>query len=415
VSGPAASPTPAGTRSSPLAYPAFRALWAAGVVTFIGSFVQNVGEAWLMMDLTKSPLPVAMLSTAFVGSSLLMMLPAGVLADRYDRRKVAFASQVVQLVACLGMAALSFTGHITPAALVAGVALLGIGMALGAPAWGALYPELVPRELVAEAVSLNAVAFNIARAVGPAIGGIVLARFGATTSFLLNAGSFVVVMVALYIYRSREPAPPRDARPIASTFVEPWATVTRDPDVRRVFISMFGFTLGAGIFYALTPAFAKDTLSASPLTYGVMIGAMGTGAVLGATIMKRLRARVRPSVLLTATMLTFATFIAIVSRVSTVPAAMALLVPAGAGWLGSFSSMQALVQIWAPDRLRARVVALYQLAHLGTWAIASSSGGVIADYFGIRTAIGLGAAICAGAALLTWRVGLPPSFAGTDR
>ena len=136
---------------SPLSYPAFRALWLAGIVTFLGSFVQNVGEAWLMMDLTKSPLPVAMLATAFVGSSLFMMLPAGVLADRRDRRSVAMASQVVQAVAALGMAALSYTHHITPTALVLGVGLLGIGMALGAPAWAALVPELVPLDLVAEA------------------------------------------------------------------------------------------------------------------------------------------------------------------------------------------------------------------------------------------------------------------------
>src|SRR3954454_13707138 len=107
---------------SPLSYPAFRVLWLSSLVTFIGSLVQNVGEAWLMMDLTRSPLPVAMLSTAFVGSSLFMMLPAGILADRYDRRKVAIVSQVVQTVAALAMALLAFTGHITQAALVGGVA-----------------------------------------------------------------------------------------------------------------------------------------------------------------------------------------------------------------------------------------------------------------------------------------------------
>jgi MFS family permease len=404
--------TPRLPAKSPLSYPAFRALWIAAIVTFTGSFVQNVGEAWLMMDLTKSPLPVAMLSTAFVGASLFAMLPGGILADRRDRRSVAFASQVVQLVASLGMATLSFTGHITPAALVAGVALLGIGMALGAPAWAALIPELVAREHVAEAVALNAVAFNLARAVGPAIGGLVLARYGATTSFLLNAASFAVVMVVLYIYRSKEPPPARSAQPLASSFVEPWATVSGDANVRRVFVAMFGFTLGAGIFYALTPAFAKETLHASPLAYGVMIGAMGGGAVLGASIMKRLRSRVRPGVLVPATMLTFATFLALLSRATTVPTAMALLVPAGAGWLGSFSSMQALVQIWAPDRLRARVVALYQMAHLGMWAIASSTGGLIADRLSVRIAMAVGAAVCVASALFTGKLGLPPSFTG---
>ena len=401
---------------SPLSYPAFRALWLAGIVTFLGSFVQNVGEAWLMMDLTQSPLPVAILSTAFVGASLFAMLPGGILADRHDRRNVAMVSQIVQAVAALSMAALSYTHHITPAALVAGVALLGVGMALGAPAWAALVPELVPLELVAEAVALNAVAFNIARAVGPAIGGIVLARFGATTSFLINAATFGAVMIALSMHRGETPAPTRGSmRPIASTFSAPWTVVVSPGALRSTFIAMLGFTLGAGIFYGLTPAFGKDTLGATPLAYGVMIGAMGGGAVLGASIMKRLRERMPPRMLVSGTMTTFAIFVVIVSRVTSVPAAMVLLVPAGVGWLGSFSSLQALVQIWAPERLRARVVALYQMAHLATWAIASAAGGVLADRYGIRFALLTGGVLCAIAAASTWRLGLPPDFSGSAR
>jgi MFS family permease len=401
---------------TPLSYPAFRVLWLAGIVTFIGSFVQNIGEAWLMMDLTKSPLPVAMLSTAFVGSSLFMMLPAGVLADRRDRRHVAIASQIVQASAALAMAVLSFTGHITPGALVCGVALLGVGMALGAPAWAALIPELVPLELVAEAIALNSVAYNLARAVGPAIGGIVLARFGATMSFVLNAASFGVVTIALMMYRKEatpreQPAP--SARPLASAFAEPWRMIVSRGDLRSIFIAMIGFTLGAGIFYALTPAFGKETLGSTPLAYGVLIGAMGGGAVIGASVMKRLRARVHPHVLVATTMLVFATCIALVSRVTSLPVAMALLVPAGAGWLGSFSSLQALVQIWAPARLRARIVALYQMAHLGTWAVASALGGTLAERHGIRAAMAAGALVCAAAALSTYRLGLPRSFTGT--
>ena len=404
----------ASSARSPLSYPAFRALWLAGIVTFIGSFVQNVGEAWLMMDLTKSPLPVAMLATAFVGSSLFMMLPAGVLADRKDRRSVAMVSQVVQAVAALGMAALSYTHHITPTALVLGVGLLGVGMALGAPAWAALVPELVPLNLVAEAVALNAVAFNIARAVGPAIGGLVLARFGATTSFLINAATFGAVMIALSMYRNESKPPQRGSmRPLAQTFSAPWQLVNSGGELRPTFVAMVGFTFGAGIFYALTPAFGKDTLGASARAYGVMIGAMGGGAVLGASIIKRLRARMSPRVLVTVTMTTFALCVAIVSRMTSVPAAMALLVPAGVGWIGSFSSLQALVQIWAPETLRARVVALYQMAHLGTWALASAFGGFLADHYGIRFAMLTGGLVCAGAAASTWRIGLPPSFAGS--
>ena len=274
---------------------------------------------------------------------------------------------------------------------------------------------MLPIALVPEGVALNAVAFNLARAFGPAVGGIVLARFGATTSFLLNAASFGVVMIALTTYRSHtRPQAAHSMRPLASTFAEPWELVVRPGEVRLVITAMIPFTFGAGAFYALTPSFGKDSLGASPFAYGVMIGAMGGGAVLGASIVKRLRRRFEPRAVLVGTMITFGCSIVLVARAGSVPVAMALLVPAGVGWLGTFSSLQALVQVWAPDRLRARVIALYQMFHLGTWAAASVLGGVLANHIGIRAAMTVGAVLCLGAAVSTWRLGLPRSFAGVS-
>lgn len=402
----------------PLSYPVFRALWLSGVVSFIGSFVQNVGEAWLMLDLTKSPLAVSLLATVMVGTSVIWMLPAGVLADRYDKRKVLIVSQIVQGLAALMMAALSYTHHITPASLLFGVALLGTGMALGVPAWGALNPELLPRELVAEAVAINAVAFNIARAIGPAIGGLVLDHYGATTSFLLNAASFGIVLVPLFFYlnaklEGADEAGPPSVKPMSSAFGGPLTTIRNDADLRSIFRAMFSFSLGAGMFYALTPAFAKETLHATAREYGVMIGMMGTGAVIGATVLKRLRPRVSPRILIGSTMALFATFSFAVANVPTIHLAMILFVPAGAGWIGSFSSVAALNQVWAPPRLRARIIALYQLVHLSTWAIAATVGGTLAERFSVRIAMSAGAVVCLAASISTFKVGLPPSFTGS--
>ncbi|MBX3189114.1 MAG: MFS transporter [Labilithrix sp.] len=401
-------------KSSPLSYPVFRALWLSAIATFIGSFVQNVAEAWLMLDLTKSPLPVAMLSTAFVVASLVMMLPAGVLADRRDRRSILIASQIIQATVAVGLAALAYTHHITPEALIAGVALLGLGMALGVPGWTSLVPDLVPRELVAEAVALNAVSFNIARAVGPAIGGFVLARFGVTTSFLLNAASFLIVIASLLIYAKSddETRPPPPKTPLAEAFTEPFPVLTGNAAVRSPTAAMCGFTLGAGIFYPLAPSFAKTVLGASAMEFGLMVGAMGAGAVLGASILKRLRKRLHPRLLLTLTMTTFALSAAAISRVSSMVAAMALFLPAGIGWMGSFSSLSALVQVWAPTRVRARFVALYTMIHLAMWAAASSIGGSMAERFGVRVAMLAGAIVCAIGASITWRLGLPKNFTG---
>lgn len=382
-------------------------------MTFIGSFVQNVAEAWLMLELTSSPLPVSMLSTAFVSSSLVMMLPAGVLADRRDRRSVLIASQVLQAGAALAMAGLAYTRHVTPEALIAGVALLGMGMALGAPAWTALIPDLVPRRLVAEAVTLNAVSFNIARAIGPAIGGVVLARFGVTTSFVLNALSFVAVIAALLLYvKPAEEAPPPSLTPMTRAFTEPFTALREDAAIRGPTIAMFGFTLGAGMFYPLAPSFAKVVLGADAMSFGLMVGAMGVGAVVGAPLLKRLRARMSPRALVTGTMMTFALSAAAISRAPSVATATALFVPAGVGWIGSFSSLSALVQVWTRQGLRARVMALYHFIHLFTWAVGASAGGTLAAWLGVRFAILTGAVVCTAAAIVTSRMALSRGFTG---
>ncbi len=401
---------------SPLAYPIFRALWLAGIASFLGTFVQHVAEAWVMLDLTQSPLMVSLITTVFVTSSLVVMLPAGLLADRYDKRSVLLVSQIVQAIAALGMAALAHTKHLTPLGLLVGAGVLGAGSALGVPAWGALNPEVLPKTLVAEAVAYNAVAFNIARAVGPAIGGLVLDRFGATASFLANAASFFVVMIPLVWFRNA-PLPGReidDSPPSAlrQSLAEPLDTVRATTDLRSIFLAMFLFSLGAGMFYALTPAFGRNTLHATARDYGLMIGAMGAGAVLGASFLKRLRPHTTPRVLITCTMLLFATCALATAQVGSIEGAMILLVPAGAGWIGSFSQIAALNQVWAPARVRARVVALYQVGHLGTWAIAAALGGAIAERTTPPFAMTVGACMCFVAAASTYRVGLPPTFTG---
>ncbi len=397
---------------SPLANPAFRAIWLAATVSFVGSFVQDVAERWIMLELTKSPLPSAMLSTAFVTASLVAMLPAGILADRRDRRTLVMISQTVQGVAAAIVAVLTFTGHLSPALLLGAAAIMGLGMALGTPAWNALMPELVARESVAEAIALNAVAFNIARAIGPAIGGVVLGALGATASFAINAASFAAVVVAVAASRGDTKSKPMPVVPVASAFAEPLRVASRDPGLRAAITSMVVFTGGAAVVYALMPAYGKSTLGATATEYGLMFGAMGAGAVLGTWALRPVRRRVSPRVVVVGTTIVYATAAIAMSRVHDVRLAMLLFLPAGAGWTGTFSSLSTLVQMWTPDRLRARIVALYVVAHFGTWAIGSTIGGTIADRHDVRLAMAIGASICALSALLTSRLPLPSSFVG---
>lgn len=407
----AAPPGPERSGSA-LSHPAFRLLWITATVSFVGTFVQEIAERWLMLELTKSPLPSAMLATAFVTASLVAMLPAGVLADRMERRHLLLVSQLAQAATAAALAVVAWTGHVTPTVLLAGAACLGVALAIGTPAWGAFLPELIPRELVAEAVALNAVAFNIARAVGPAIGGVVLAEVGPAGSFAWNAVSFVAVALALVVIRPPFAEPRTPPPPLRRAFAEPLAHVAREPSLRGVFAAMLLFTFGAASVYALAPAFGKTTLQATPRQYGIMIGAMGGGAVVGAWFLKRLRERLAPRTLVTGTMLTYATCAIVLSRVPSIPLAIAVHVPAGVGWLGTFSCLTALAQVWAPDTLRGRVMALYTMVHFAMWAVGASVGGTIADRFGIRAAMLSGGAACSIAALVTSRLPLPRSFVG---
>lgn len=397
--------------AGPFSNPLFRAIWFALVVSFIGSFVQDVAERWVILDLTHSPSPSAMLSTIFVSASLVGTLPAGVLADRYERRTLVMISQVVQGLTAAAIGTLVLTHHVTPGILMLGAASLGLGMSIGTPAWNALMPDLVPRAQVADAIALNAVAFNIARAVGPAIGGVVLSAAGAGTSFLINAVSFLIVVGVLAGVRlpaKKDEAPP----PIWSAFREPLRHARVDPGIRGTMIGMLAYSFGAAMVYALAPAFGRQTLSANPTQYGLLFGAMGAGSVAGTWVLRRIRPRMTPRMLIAMTTLVYASAALAMSQTRHVYVAIILFLPAGAGWTGTFSSLSTLVQLWTPDRFRARMSALYVVGHFGMWAAGSSLGGVIADHRGVRAAMVLGASLCGLTALLISRLPLPASFTG---
>lgn len=399
--------------TSPLRNRAFRALWLAATVSYVGTFVQDVAERWLILDLTKSPLSAAVLATAFTGASFVAMLPSGVLADRVDRRKLVTWSQCAQALVAAAIALVTWTHHVTPAVLIGGAAAAGLGLALGAPAWNALVSEILAAEQVAEGVTLNGIAFNLARAIGPAIGGVVLSALGPAWSFFLNALTFVVVVVAVVSHRPPErPPPSQPPPPMGRAFLEPVAHALRERAVRAVLAAMLCFTVGAAFVYALAPAFAKLTLDADPRAYGLMLGAMGAGAVIGGAALKPLRARLVPRVLLACGMLVYGAAGVALSAVHSVALAIALFVPIGVGWTATFSSLAGLIQVWVPNRMRARLIALYTMAHFAMWAAASAVGGAIAEHHGVRVSFFAGGAIAIASALVTARLPLPASFSG---
>ncbi|MGO8992788.1 MAG: MFS transporter [Polyangiaceae bacterium] len=401
--------------ASPLAHEAFRAIWIAAIFSNIGTFVQDVGESWLMLSLTKDPLPVAMLTTSFTVPGMALMMPAGVMADRWDRRKILLLAQSIQTTSALVLAVTTWLGAATPAVLLCASAGLGIGSALASPSWNSIVPELVPRALMAEAVTLNSVAFNIARAVGPALGGLVLAARGPGTAFLLNAVSFLAVIEVLRRYdafkvassRAVAIAKKRRAEPIRRALFAAFRTVRGTEGLRAAHISVAAFGLAASSFPALLAVFAKVVLGGTARGYGMMLGAIGVGAVAGALLLQRWRHALHARVVVAGAMAMYGLSVLAVSQTRSLEVAVLLLLPAGVGWISSLSSLNALVQLSAPQHVKSRILALYQLTFLTSWSVGSGIGGVAANRFGVGatvTVAGLGV-LCAAA--LSARLPLP--------
>jgi MFS family permease len=401
--------------SSPLAHEAFRAIWIAAIFSNVGTFVQDVGESWLMLSLTTNVFLVAMLTTSFTVPALLLMMPAGVMADRADRRKILLVAQTVQMTCSFALAIATWFGWTTPAVLLISSAGMGIGSALSSPSWNSILPELVPRALTAEAVTLNSVAFNIARAVGPALGGLVLASRGPGMAFFLNALSFLAVIEVLRrqsafkdaAARSLANAKKRRREPIVRALFAAVRTVrnTKSLQAPHMAVALFGFA--AASVPALLPVFAKSVIGTTARGYGLMLGAIGVGAVIGAVLLQRWRLTMHARPLVAGAMAMYGLAVLLMSQTHSLAIAVLLLLPAGVGWIASLSSLNALVQLSAPGYVKSRVLALYQVAFLASWSLGSSLGGALANEIGVGKTTMIASLGCLVAAAWSSRLGLP--------
>ncbi len=243
-----------------LAHELFRLLWIASVVSNIGTMMQDVGASWLMTELAPSPLMVALIQTAGALPVLLLSFAAGALADIVDRRWLLIFSQFWMLVAAAGLGVLTLFHLITPFTLLAFTFLLGFGNALTGPVWQAIVPELVPREEVGPAISINSVGYNVARAVGPALGGIVVAAMGSAAVFLLNAVSFLGVIVVFYRWKRKPRQSVLPAERVLGAMQAGWRYVAHAPPIRFTLVRVSLFMLGASAFWGLVPLFARQDL-----------------------------------------------------------------------------------------------------------------------------------------------------------
>lgn len=384
--------TPAAVRH-PLREPVFRALWLANLVSNLGTWMQTVGGAWLMTTLTGDALPVALMQTATTLPAFLVGLPAGSLADRVDRRRLLLITQLWMLACAAVLTLLTVLGLVSPWVLLAFTFALGVGSAMSAPSWSAILPDVVRRAQVPNAIIANSAGYNVARAVGPALGGLVVAIFGAAAAFGINAASFGATVWVVTVWRqqpksSDASAGERFLRTIITGIEYGW----RDRTQRVVLARSSIWMLCASALWGLLPLVARRELGLDAPGYGLLVTCVGAGAVAGSLVLPRLRRRWPTNRLLIAAIITFGSMLLVLGWVRFLPLVCVMLAFGGAAWTSSNQQFQIAVQMNAPSWVRARAIAAYLLTFQGGQAIGSAIWGSVADRAGDSIALSLAAA-----------------------
>jgi MFS family permease len=377
----------------PLRRPLFRDRWIASLVSNIGGWMQDTAGTWLMTSLTTSPLLIALMQTAASLPVLLLGLLAGATADIFDRRLLLIFWQTWMLAAVLLLSVLTLFGVISPWALLALTFLLNIGAAMNNPAWQAIIPELVPRSELPDAVSLNSAGYNLARAVGPALGGLTVAAFasarkGAGIAFFINAASFLAVILVLYYWR-RTPLfkSALPAERVSGSMRTGLRYIRHAPSLRAVLIRAFLFTFFASAIWALLAVVAQQDLHQGAMGYGVLTGCIGAGAVMGAASLPKLRRRLSSETIVTAATGVYASALGIVAFARSEPVVVAALIATGFAWTTTTSTFNVAVQLSVPAWVQARSLGIYQMIFQGGMALGSAIWGFTAEHSSTSTAL----------------------------
>lgn len=364
---------------APLRYPVFKALFIAQLASNIGTLMQSVGSAWLMGDLGASPLLIALVPTASMLPVLLVGLPGGALADIIDRRRLLISGQMWMLGCAAALALMSFADVVTPASLLALTFGLGLGSALTFPAFQAIQPDLVPATELRQAIALGSMTFNVGRAIGPAIGGFVVAIAGPGWVFMLNAVSFLAIVGVLVWWRRPEPNETMPAETFSGAMRAGLRYAAHSPTFRGVLNRVALFILPAAALQALLPVVVRDRLGLSSGGYGALLGCFGIGAAGGAVLRPRLDERFHHDQLMvgSSVALAGALIVAGTSRL-TWPIGLAMLI-AGLAWATALTSTGVAAFSALPEWVRARGMGLYMLVLAGTNALGSAAWGVVAE------------------------------------
>ena len=391
---------------APFRHRIFLAIWTASLVSNFGSLIQGVGASWLMTSIAPSADMVALVQAASSLPIMLFSLLAGAAADVWDRRDVMLVAQVAMLLASAALSLLAYLGLVTPWLLLGLTFLLGCGAALYGPAWQSSVGEQVPRDVLPAAVALNSLGFNIARTVGPAIGGIVVAAAGAQAAFLLNALSYIGLIVVLLTWKRTAAPNPLPPETVGAAMRAGLRYVRLSPTIRTVLVRSLAFGLCGSAVWALMPLIARDLVGGGPLTYGLLLGAFGAGAVAGALVSTGLRERYAPEAVVSGATLGFAAASVLVAHSPWLVLTLAALLVAGAGWVLALSSFNVTVQLWAPRWVVGRAMAVYQTVTFGGMALGSWLWGSVAHAHGLSGSLTLAGLTMAISAVLAFRLPL---------
>ncbi|ATA95715.1 MFS transporter [Sinorhizobium meliloti] len=392
---------------APLRQKVFAVLWIATIVGNTGSFIRDVASSWLVTDLSAAPAAVAMVQAAATLPIFLLAIPAGVLSDILDRRKFLIVIQLLLAAASICLMLLSATGLQSVSSLIALTFVGGIGAALMAPTWQAIVPELVARQDVKSAVALNSLGINISRSIGPAVGGLLLAWFGAAVTYGVDVISYVFVIVALTWWRRA--ATPDDV--LSERFFGAFRAGLRFAKASRelhvVLLRAAVFFAFASAVWALLPLVARDLLDGDAGFYGILLGAVGAGAIGGALILPRLRTRFDADALLLGAAVVTAAVMAILSVAPPRWGAIVALLALGAAWITALTTLNGAAQAILPNWVRGRSLAVYLTVFNGAMTAGSLAWGAVAEALNIPLTLNISAIGLAAAGLLFHFVKLP--------
>jgi MFS family permease len=400
-------PTPDRSGFGPFRQTTFAVLWVATVLGNTGSFMRDVASAWLVTDLSSTPAAVAMIQAASTIPVFLLAIPAGVLSDILDRRKLLITMQFVLASVSATLMLLSYTGALTVGLLVALTFVGGVGAALAGPTWQSIVPELVPRQDLKNAVALNSLGFNIARSIGPAAGGLLLAVLGAAVAYSADVVSDLIVISALAWWPRAPSADDELSERFFGAFRAGLRFVRSSRELHVVLLRAAIFFAFSSALWALLPIVARRLLGGNAGFYGILLGAVGAGAILGALVLPQLRRRFDTAGLLLGAAIIAAITMAVLALAPPQWLAVVILLGLGGAWIIALTTLNGAAQAILPNWVRGRGLAVYLMIVNGAMAGGSLGWGIVAGVLSVPATLLVSACGLAVVAFILYRIRLP--------